>query len=124
GLGEERDDDAPPDDEPVVSSFPVADRLTKQVMQAFVLDSVTRSVHQAMKAWPEHFQRHYQEERLRCRVPEDAFGDCDQDYLCSELKQRIDDGLATFLRDRKPEDFCGPVLLGESLTPIGARKRF
>jgi hypothetical protein len=33
-------------------------------------------------------------------------------------------GLADFLREREGAEFCGPILLGESPTPVGARVRF
>src|SRR5205814_1501485 len=98
GLRDEDDEEPAPDDEPFVSSSVCANRLTRQVLESFVLNATASSVDQALAQWPERFRELYEEERLRCRVPEQGFGAADQAYLRSELHGRITESLAAFLR--------------------------
>jgi hypothetical protein len=46
--------------------------------------------------------------------------------LEEEVHERISgaDGLAPFVAARSRADYCGPVLIGNSHTPVGARQRF
>jgi hypothetical protein len=124
-LDEDRDDDnESPDDEPLVSSFFTALHITKQVLQGIVQDWARGSLEEALRLWPERFDQLHEEEGLRCRTPADGFGAADQDFLRAELAERINGSLVGFLRQREPSTFCGPVLLGTSPTPVGARRRF
>jgi hypothetical protein len=120
----DEDDNESPDDEPLVSSFFTSLRITKQVLQGLVLDWARGSLEEALRLWPERFDQLYEEEGLRCRTPADGFGAADQNFLRAELAERINGSLADFLRQREPDAFCGPVLLGTSPTPVGARRRF
>lgn len=123
-IDEEEDDTAATDDEPLVSTPLAGHRLIRQVLHSFVLQATRQSVEQALADWPRRFEQLYRDEGLRCQVPDDAFGAVDQAVLHADLQARIDDSLAEFMRGRNPGAFCGPVLLGESLTPLGARVRF
>ena len=59
------------------------------------------------------------------RVPDGAFGQVDRKRFEQILAKRIEGpgGLADFLRQRQGIPFCGPLLLGEGLTPVGACQR-
>ncbi len=122
-LRDEEREDTPWDDEPFVCSSLLAARLTKQVLHGFVFDAVERSLSDARAGWCKRFDRLYEDEGLRCRLPELGFGAADQAFLRNELRDRVA-LLADFLDQRGHGDFCGPVLLGASSTPIGARRRF
>ncbi|MCI0641203.1 MAG: exodeoxyribonuclease V subunit gamma [Gemmataceae bacterium] len=125
-LIDEEDDGAAleQDEEPFVSSSKTVTRISQQVMQAFLRDGVRNSVTQALARWPERFEQIYTDESLRCQTPEGEYGDIDRQGLFRELEERINDSLAEFLRNRSADTFAGPVLLGESWTPVGARRRF
>jgi hypothetical protein len=123
-LAKEKNDDASPDDEPFVGSSSFAYQFSRQILQSFILEATGGSLDQALRDWPEHFRRLYEEEGLRCRAPEHAFGAADQAFLHRELHRRINGPLAEFLRNRDSSDFCGPVLLGQTIAPVGARRRF
>ncbi len=112
------------DDEPFVSSSKTVIRISQQVMQAFLRDGLRDSVTQALARWPERFEQIYQDESLRCQTPEGEYGDIDRQGLFRELEERINDSLAEFLRNRSADTFAGPILLGESWTPVGAQRRF
>jgi exonuclease V gamma subunit len=123
-LAGDDDGDAVPADEPFVSSSRFANRLRRQVMQTFVFDAAAGSLTRALRAWPERFRQLYEEEGLRCRMPEHAFGAADREFLYRELCGPINGPLAEFLRNRDGGGFCGPILLGETITPVGAHLRF
>jgi exonuclease V gamma subunit len=123
------DDDEEPvldEDEPLVTSQRVANSLARQTIQQLVLATAQGNVDDAIRSWPARFAAAYDDARLCSRVPEEAFGEIDQAALRHDLSERIHGtgGIEGFLRDHANMAFCGPVLLGDSLTPIGARLRF
>lgn len=123
------EDDEPEikDHEPLITSEEIGNGLVRQALQQLVLQAGRGDVEAALAGWMDRFTQAYGEARLRSRVPDEAFGAIDQKALCEILAERIDGqgGLAQFLRDRAPpySKFCGPLLLGESLQPLGARLR-
>ena len=122
----EEDEAVLDEDEPLVTSQRVANNLARQSLQQLVLASAGASVDDALKAWPARFADAYADARLCSRVPEEAFGEIDQAAMRNDLSERIHGpgGIEGFLREHAAMTFCGPVLLGESLTPIGAKLRF
>ncbi len=114
------------DDEPLVTSQKVANALARQTIQHLVRAAAKGDIDQALSAWPDRFARVYADARLCSRVPEEAFGEIDQAALLSDLRERINGqgGIEGFLREHAGMTCCGPVLLGESLTPLGAKLRF
>jgi len=123
-LIHEEDDETPPDDEPFVSSATAARSIIRHVLQNFVQDASLGSLPQALREWPVRFQQFYEEESRRCRVPEQGFGDADQAHLRETLQETINTLREKFFVKISPGVFYGPLLLGESPTPIGARRRF
>lgn len=123
------DDDEPEieDHEPLITSDDVGKALVRQTLQQLVLQAGRGDVEAALAGWRDRFTQSYGEARLRSRVPDAAFGEIDQQALRTLLIERIDGegGLAEFLRERAPprSKFCGPLLLGESPQPLGARVR-
>lgn len=114
------------DDEPLVTPEQDARGLVRRSLQQLVQTAALGDVQQALASWNERFQSAYADARLRCRVPDEAFGEIDQASLHAELQERIhgQGKLEPFLRERAGMTFCGPVLVGESLTPLGARMCF
>lgn len=123
---EEEDDRLLDDDEPLVTSKLAMGALVRQALSDLVLDAVQTDVPHALAAWPARFAAIYADSRLRSLAPEEAFGEIDQASIVRELQERIhgQGQIETFLRGRAGMTFCGPVLLGESLTPLGAKLRF
>jgi len=122
------DDDRPPpaDDEPFYTEPPFDRALIVDCLERFTQRAASRGVAAALADWREQFARLHQEERLRGRVPEDAFGEVDQVRLTQLIQKRIEGeaGLAAFLSARQRAECVGPVLLGEHHAPIGPRTRF
>jgi exonuclease V gamma subunit len=114
------------DDEPLVSPRRAESGLVRQTLQKLIQSTADGGLEQALAAWKGHFQSAYADARLRCLVPDDAFGAIDQKSIIADLQERIhgQGALETFLRERAGMTFCGPILIGESLTPIGARLQF
>ena len=114
------------DDEPLVTPQRIANALYRQAIQRLVLDAADGKLDAALAAWPERFRQAYADARLCSRVPEEAFGEIDQAALLSDLGERINGQgqIEAFLREHAGMEICGPVLLGESLTPIGPKLRF
>ena len=123
---EEEEEQTLEDDEPLVTPDRAARALMRVALQQLVRDAGQGNVEQALGAWQERFTRTYADSRLRSRVPEEAFGEVDQSSLLGELRERIhgQGQIEAFLREHAGMTFCGPVLFGESLTPLGARLRF
>jgi exonuclease V gamma subunit len=123
---EEEDEQTLEDEEPLVTTQQAAGALLRQSVQQLVLAAAQGGVQQALAAWQERFSATYADSRLRSRVPEEAFGEIDQAALLRDLQERIHGQglLESFLREHAGTTFCGPLLLGESLTPLGARQRF
>jgi exodeoxyribonuclease V gamma subunit len=123
---EEQDERALDDEEPLVTTQQIAGALVRQTIQQLVLSTAQTGVQQAVAGWQDRFINTYADGRLCSRVPDDAFGAIDQAALLSDLQERIhgQGQIETFLREQAGQTFCGPVLLGESLTPLGAKMRF
>ena len=118
----EEDEEAVLDeDEPLVTSQRVANNLARQSIQQLVLASAGGNVDDAAQGVARSLRRRLCRRRLCSRVPEEAFGEIDQAALRNDLSERIHGvgGIEGFLRDSAGMAFCGPVLLGESLTPLG-----
>ena len=122
------DDERPPttDDEPFFTEPPFDRALIMDCLERFTQRAIALGVDAALTTWREQFARQHQEERLRGRVPEDAFGEVDQVRLTQLIQKRIEgaDGLAEFLRARAGAECVGPVLIGAHGSPIGPRTRF
>ncbi len=123
-LKDDLEDEESQDEEPFVRPFLTQVRLTTQVVQKIIHDTTKVSLAEALSAWPSYFERMYEDEKLRCRAPDGDFGKADQAHLQAELQSRVTNALAEFLKERDPKNFCGPLLLGASATPIGAKRRF
>ena len=123
---EEDDERTAEEDEPLVTPQRAANALVRQTIQQLIRAAGVGDVQQALTAWPERFDATYADSRLRCQVPDDAFGAIDQASIVRDLQERIHGRgqIETFLRERAEMTFCGPVLLGASYTPIRARLQF
>jgi hypothetical protein len=123
---EEDDEPAAEDDEPLVTPRQVANSLTRTTIRQLVLATTRGELDQALADWPRCFGQAFADARLCSRVPEEAFGEIDQAALLAGLSERIRGSgqIERFLRERAAMAYCGPVLLGESLTPLGAKLRF
>jgi len=114
------------DAEPFSTPSPRDHWLIRSALQDFVARATAGSVTEALQSWPERFTMLYEAWRLRGRVPDGAFAEADRSRFEQQLRQRIEgaDGLGDFVAARRQAECCGPLLLGESLTPLGARRRF
>jgi exodeoxyribonuclease V gamma subunit len=114
------------DDEPLVTAADAAFQLLRQSLQQLVMQAGAQGADVALASWQDRFAATYTDSRLRSQVPEEAFGEIDRATLQRELNERIQGQgqLEAFLRNQAPYTFCGPVLLGESSVPLGARLRF
>jgi exonuclease V gamma subunit len=113
-------------DEPLVTPDLAMRQLVRMTLSQLVRRAAAGEVQKALEEWPARFRAAFADARLRSRVPEDAFGDIDEEAIRRELDQRIH-GLgefAPFLRRHAQKMSCGPALLGETLIPIGAKMRF
>jgi exonuclease V gamma subunit len=114
------------DEEPLVTSEAAARQLVRQALHGLVRRAMAGDAVKALEEWPARFRAAFADGRLRSRVPDDAFGDLDETALRRDLHERIhgQGGLEAFLRARTEMMTCGPALLGESITPVGAKMRF
>jgi exonuclease V gamma subunit len=125
-LGLEDEEELEPrDDEPFYTASQAETRLVTRFLRRFIREAQESSPEQALEDWRQQFGELYNEWRLRGRMPDGAFADVDRNRIETGLHERITgaDGIAHFLEERRTALFCGPVLLGESVTPIGARTR-
>ena len=115
----------PADCEPFATGFPLDYQLVVTALEQFVARAIEHGVVDALADWRQRFANLYAEWRLRGKTPEGAFAEVDQTHFEQLLEKRIlgEQGLADFLHRRAGMKFCGPVVLGESLTPVGARLR-
>ncbi len=120
------DEQSAEEDEPLVTPSDAAFRLLRQTLQQLVMQAGVQGADHALATWQDRFAATYTDSRLRSQVPEEAFGEIDQAALQRDLTERIQGQgqLEAFLRQQAPLTFCGPVLLGESSVPLGARLRF
>ena len=113
-------------EEPLITPDLHARNLERQVLHQLVRRAGEGDLQQALDTWTERFRDTFRDSQLRCRVPEDAFGEMDAQALEADLRARIDGpgGIAAFLRTKAGLLWCGPALVGASYTPLGARTRF
>lgn len=123
---EEDEEQALDDHEPLVTPQEVANRLARDAISRLVREAGEGRLEQALADWPARFAQAYADARLCSQVPEAAFGDIDQAALANDLHERIhgQGNIAEFLRAHAGMEFCGPLLLGESLTPLRPKLRF
>jgi exonuclease V gamma subunit len=123
---EDEEEAAMEDEEPLVTPDAAARQMVRQTLHQIVRRAMAGDAAKALEDWPERFRSVFADGRLRCRVPEDAFGEIDEAALRRELQERIHGkgGLERFLRERTAMMSCGPALCGESITPVGAKMRF
>jgi hypothetical protein len=116
----------PKDDEPFYTGFPYNYRLVSETLNRFVDRAVQTSVEEALRDWRPRFRALHQEWRLRGWAPEEAFAEVDlagfEDILAERIERSGD--LARFLRTVRASEYHGPLLLGEALIPLKARRRF
>jgi hypothetical protein len=124
-LGDEDEPEAA-DAEPFYTASPHDYRLAASALRDFVTRAVKTTVAEALQGWPARFAALYEQWRLRGRVPDGAFADVDRARFEQLLRAQIDGpgGLAEFVEARRHDECCGPLLLGESVIPVGARQRF
>ena len=120
------DEEDRPDHEPFVTPQRFASRMMRQLQEELVRRSETEPIAKLLHDWPDVFHTRYREWMLCSRLPEHAFADVDEHVLLEELTDRIEGsgGLARFLEQQAKKPAIGPILLGESLTPVGARRQF
>jgi exodeoxyribonuclease V gamma subunit len=113
-------------EEPLVTPDAAARQMVRQTLQQVLRRAMAGETSQALSEWRDRFRCVFADGRLRSRVPEDAFGAIDEAALQRELEERIHGkgGLEAFLRAHAGMMTCGPALLGESITPVGAKMRF
>lgn len=112
------------DCEPLTSPKSVGDNLVRQTLVRIVQRAETESVSQLAVEWPEEFERKYREATLRGQLPEGAFAKVDAAVLRRDVEATLNDGgLLAFLKGLEAKTCCGPYLIGESETPIGAKSR-
>jgi exonuclease V gamma subunit len=116
----------PRDDEPFATSPGTESGLVTSFLRRFIARALASTVEQALQEWRQSFAGLYEEWRLRGRVPDGAFAEVDRTRIEDSLHTRLmgADSIARFVAERAAAEFCGPVLMGESATPIGARQRF
>ena len=107
------------EDEPFVSDQRTASGLIRQMLNWVVQRSLQVGVEQTMSEWRQALPFTLSGMVVAGLVPEEAFGEVDQDILQRELQERIN-VLARFLNPRQHVPYCGPLLLGESVVPLGA----
>jgi hypothetical protein len=114
------------DDEPFSTDASFSRQVIAEALRRFIQRALGESLETALADWRPRFAQLHEEWRWRGRVPEGAFADVDRSRFEERLQERIEEpgGLADFVRDRHGAKFIGPVLLGESPTPLGARTRF
>jgi hypothetical protein len=100
--------------------------MTRQFLERSLRRAVDPTAGESLDEWRQWFAEFYDDWRCHGRTPDGAFARVDRARLEASLHDRIAGprGLAQFVRERAAMQFCGPVLLGESVTPIGARQSF
>jgi exodeoxyribonuclease V gamma subunit len=114
------------DDEPLVTSTREGGTLVDQALQQIIVAAAKAGVDAALAGASARFAQIYADTRARSAAPEAAFGEIDQATLMADLNERIhgQGQIERFLRERANDQPCGPVLLGESTTPLNAVLRF
>jgi len=114
------------DDEPFWTDALGEHHMVTDTLERFVLRAVREGLEPARAEWRPRFAQRYDEWCLRSRAPEGAFAEVDRAGMEAALEERIENrgGLADFLRRLPADSFAGPILLGESPSPVGARWHF
>jgi exonuclease V gamma subunit len=120
-----RDAEETPDHEPFVTPQKFARRLMRQLQEELVRRSEKEPIANLLRDWPDVFHTRYREWMLCSRLPEHAFADVDEQVLLEELTARIEGprGLAQFLEQQATKTPIGPIVIGSSQTPVGARRQ-
>lgn len=113
------------DDEPFYSDAASRHGILSRLLERIVHEHAAGS-EGGEERWTEALSRLYEDYRLRGKTPAGAFGAVDCDSLRRQFlgQAQGEHGLQAFLAERPPDSFQGPILLGASQTPIGARLRF
>ena len=114
------------DDEPFWTDALGEHQMVTETLERFVRRAIREGVAAARAAWQPELARRYADWCLRSKAPEGAFAQVDRAGLEAALEERINTagGIADFLERRAADSFSGPILIGESLTPVGARWHF
>ncbi|MBX9678371.1 MAG: exodeoxyribonuclease V subunit gamma [Gemmataceae bacterium] len=114
------------DYEPLTTSRLQGMRLVQQVLTQIVTKSAAGQLDQVLEEWVDRFEATYDGWRMRCKAPEEAFGEIDRAALRQELHERIfgKGRLASFLRERVAKPYVDLLALGASLRPVEAKIRF
>jgi exodeoxyribonuclease V gamma subunit len=117
------DDGRDEDFEPLTSSKFDGQRLIQNTLLRIVQRAETESVESLAAAWPEEFDRRYEETTARGKLPEGSFGKVDAAKLRVDVEATLNDGgLLAFLARQALKTSCGPFRIGESETPLGAKR--
>lgn len=115
------------DDEPFTADRLTAHALIREVMERMVVDAQKdpSNLDAVLKGVRQVFERLYENERLRCRLPDGVFAEVERRFLAEDIAHRLEgpEKLEGFLKQRARDGVVGPLLLGESWTPIGANTR-
>lgn len=121
---DEWDDQREEDFEPLTSPKYLGRRIIQQTLERIVERAHGESAKELAESWPEEFGRRYREATLRGQLPEGSFGTVDAAGLKSKVEETLTaGGLLEFIEEQASKTFCGPLLIGESETPLGARRR-
>jgi exodeoxyribonuclease V gamma subunit len=125
GLQDQEDSELQ-DDEPFYTNLLDGLSLMRRFLERFVRRAVRESAEKALGQWRQWFAELYEDCRLRGRTPDGPFAVVDRTRLEESLHDYLvgTAGLARFIKERAGADLCGPIVLGESMTPIGARQAF
>jgi len=120
------DDQTLEDDEPLVTTQQAANALVRQTIERLVRDAAQGNIQQALAGWPERFTAAYADSRLRSRRRRKRSARSIGRQSCATCKSAFTGRARSRLScaRRAGMTFCGPVLLGETLTPLGAKLRF
>jgi exonuclease V gamma subunit len=110
--------------EPLVSGKWSGVRFIEQMLRSIVHRAAVASTNQIEAEWPGEFDRRYREATLRGQFPEGEFAHVDAELLKGQVQASLDAGLLEFLTGRSGAADSGPFLIGESETPLGAKRHF
>jgi len=125
-IEEDREEEEGRDDEPFVSAFFPRHNMLQHALREAIRRHLAGTLPNDVAAWSEFVDPAFLDAQLRCQAPGGAFGELDCAELREEFRARVEgdeksQGLKAFLEARSAESFQGPILLGESNTPVGAK---
>ena len=127
-----RDEDEPEllDNEPFYTDRRHGRAIVLDILRQVAVRSET-SLKEALVEWPQRFEQVYEQRRQRGLAPEGSYAEVDSERLEIMLRKRIHgegkmEGLGAILERFAFEEAacCGPIQIGQSSTPLGARQRF